>query len=145
VALYVPASRRRRKTIGFVVVALVVGLIFGVIAGRASQPSVTDRVHSVQEKARQTASGLRVLSLHQEAGTASNRTAGDGGTTLVLSRTRDELQAEFADAPWLDAAARKQLLDALDALERQPDPESPAFAAGVDALATQIEATFGLR
>src|SRR4051812_31675899 len=110
-ALYIPASRRRRQTIGFVIARLVLGLIVGGLIGRASAPSLTDEVHSVQEKARQTASGLRVLSLHQEASTASNGSAADGGTALVLNRTRDELQSEFGDAPWLDATTRKGLLD----------------------------------
>src|SRR5262245_7408059 len=98
-ALYIPASRRRRQTILFAVVALVLGLVVGVLLGRASVPSLTERVQSVQESARQTASGLRVLSLHEQAGAA----AGDAGIDLVLDRTRTELQAEFADAPWLDA------------------------------------------
>ena len=35
-ALYIPASRRRRQTILFVVAALVVGLVVGVLVGRAS-------------------------------------------------------------------------------------------------------------
>jgi len=144
-ALYIPASRRRRQTIGFVVAALVLGLIIGGLVGRASAPSLTDQVHSVQEKARQTASGLRVLSLHQEASSASNGNGANGGADLVLSRTRDELETEFGDAPWLDATARKELLDALDALEAQPDRSSPEFASAADALATNIEATFGLR
>jgi hypothetical protein len=144
-ALYVPASRRRRRTIVFTVAALVVGLIIGVTVGRASAPSLTGRVHSVQEKARQTASGLRVLSLHERAGVASNASAGDGGTDLVLSRTRRELVSEFADAPWLDTAVRKQLLDELAALDAQADPRSTAFASAADALASHIEATFGLQ
>jgi len=128
-----------------VVVALVVGLIIGVFAGRASSPSLTDRVHTVQEKARETAAGLRVLSLHGEAGATSTGTPGNGGADLVLSRTRDELQSAFSDAPWLDATARKQLLDALDALDAQSDRTSSAFASAADALASQIEAAFGLR
>ncbi len=144
-ALYIPASRRRRQTIVFVVAALAVGLVVGVLAGRASVPSVTDRVHSVQEDARQTASGLRVLSLHEQAGAVSTETGGAGGADLVLQRTRDELQGEFSNAPWLDAAARKQLLDELGALDAQTDRTTPAFASAADTLASHIEATFGLR
>ncbi len=144
-ALYIPASRRRRRTILFVAAALVVGLIVGVFAGRASSPSLTDRVNSVQERARETAAGLRVLSLHQQADATSAGTLGDGGADLVLDRTRGELQSEFSDAPWLDAAAREQLLDELDALDSQTDRTSPAFASAADALASHIEATFGLR
>ena len=144
-ALYIPVSRRRRQTIVFVVTALVVGAILGLIAGRASSPSVTDRVHSVQDSARETAAGLRVLSLHEEAGATSTGNAGNGGADLVLERTRDELQSEFAAAPWLEASARKQLLDALDALDAQTDRTSPAFGSAADALASQVEATFGVR
>jgi hypothetical protein len=142
-ALYVPASRRRRRTIVLAIIALVVGLLIGVLVGRATVPSLASRVHSVQENARQTASGLRVLSLHQEAGAVSAQSG--GGAVLVLQRTRDELQNEFADAPWLDATTRKQLLDELSALDAQTDREAPAFASGADALASHIEAAFGLR
>ena len=94
VALYIPASRRRRQTIVFVVAALVVGSILGVIAGRASQPSVTDRVHSVQEKARADR-GLDCVCCRctRKREQRRTRTAGNGGADLVLSRTRDELQA----------------------------------------------------
>jgi hypothetical protein len=129
----------------FVVAALVVGLVIGVFAGRASSPSLTDRVHTVQEKARETAAGLRVLSLHGQVGATSTGTPGNGGADLVLNRTRAELESEFSGTPWLDAAARKQLLDELDALDAQSDRTSPAFASAADALASHIEATFGLR
>jgi hypothetical protein len=143
VALYIRASRRRLRTIVFAVVALVLGLLVGVLIGRASVPSVTDRVHSVQERARQTASGLRVLSLHAQSNATSNETAGEGGASLVLQRTRDELNREFADAPWLNTAARQQLLDELAALEARTDRTSAAFGSAAEALASHIEITFG--
>ncbi len=60
----------------------------------------------------------------------SNETTGDGGADLVLQRTRDELNKEFSDAPWLGAAARKQLLDELAALDAQTDRNTPAFGVG---------------
>jgi len=142
-ALYVPASRRRRRTIVLAIIALAAGLLIGVVVGRATVPSLASRVHSVQDNARQTASGLRVLSLHQESGAVSAESG--GGAELVLQRTRDELQREFADAPWLDATTRKQLLDELSALDAQTDRDAPAFASGADALASHIEAAFGLR
>jgi hypothetical protein len=143
-ALYIPTSRRRRQTIVFAVVALAVGLVVGLLAGRASVPSLTDRVHAVQEDARQTASGLRVLSLHEQAGAVSTETGGAGGADLVLQRTRDELQGELSKAPWLAAAARQQLLDELSALDAQTDRNTPAFASAADALASHIDDTFGL-
>jgi len=128
-----------------VTAALVIGLVIGAFAGRASAPSLTEQVHAVQERARETAAGLRVLSLHEEAGATSAATPGNGGADLVLSKTRGELQSEFSDARWLDDTARKQLLDELDALASQTDRTSPAFGSAADALATHIEAAFGLR
>ena len=144
-ALYVPTSRRRRRAILMAVGALLVGLVLGLAVGRWSSTSVDDQVHSVQEKARETASGLKVLSLHVQAGATSASEPGDGGADLVLQRTRTELQNEFADAPWLDATSQKALLDELAALDAQPDRTSTAFSTAADALASHIDATFGLR
>ena len=107
-------------------------------------PSLTERVHTVQEDARQTASGLRVLSLHEQAGAAVDG-RGDGVLISCSIERATSSQGEFADAPWLDATARKQLLDELAALDAQTDRNSPAFASAADALASHIEATFGLR
>lgn len=142
-ALYVPAGRHRRHTLAFAAIALAVGLAAGVVAGRASAPSVDERVRSVQADARRTAAGLRVLALHDEAGAISNQTAGAGGADLVLGRTRRELERAFSRAPWLGRPQRDDLLAALDALGARPDRTSAAFGAAADALAGKIEATFG--
>jgi hypothetical protein len=144
VALYIPASKRRRQTIILAVATLLIGLAVGAFACRASAPSVDDRVHDVQEDARRTASALRVLSLHEESGAVSNQLPGDGGADLVLQRTRTELEGEFGDAPWLGERARRALLDELTALEAQPDRNTPAFASAANALAAHIAATFGV-
>jgi hypothetical protein len=80
---------------------------------------------------------------HQEGATSAG-TTGSGGADLVLNRTRGELQSEFSNAPWLGDAARTQLLGELDALDAQTDRNSPAFASAADALASHIEATFGI-
>lgn len=142
-ALYVPASRRRRQAILFAAVALVIGLVAGILIGRASAPSLTGRVRAVQDDARRTAAELRVVSLHEEAGVSSTG-SGDGGTGLVLQRTRADLQREIDEAPWLGAAAKTKLLDELGALEARTDRTSTAFGQAVDALASDIEATFGV-
>lgn len=142
-ALYIPASRRRRQTIVLAVAALVVGLLLGLLAGRASAPSVADRIHSVQRDARATAASLRVLALHDQTGAASNQAPGNGGADLVLTRTRTELQGEFKRAPWLTAPQREALLTELDRLAALPDRTGSQFGDAADQFASHIETTFG--
>ena len=72
----------------------------------------------------------------------SNQTR-ERGADLVLSETRSELHGEFDDAPWITLAQREALLKSLDELEAQPDRTTDAFGKAADALATQIEETFG--
>jgi hypothetical protein len=141
-ALYVPAARRRRRIVGFTVAALVLGLLIGALLGRATAPTVDDRLASVRKNAQQTAAGLRVIAIHDESNTASNQSA-NSGADLVLKETRSELENEFDDAPWITPAQREALLKSLDKLEAQADRKSDGFGKAADALATQIEETFG--
>lgn len=142
-ALYIPAGRRRRRALGLAGATLVLGLVIGVMAGRLTAPSVDDRVRSVSLQARQTAAGLRVLALHDQAGALSNQNGGTGGADLVLQRTRTQLEQLFSRAPWVARTKRDELLHALDALQSLPDRSGTAFATAADALAGDIEVTFG--
>jgi len=141
-ALYIPPARRRRRLLLCTLAALVVGLLLGALVGRASAPTVDDRLSSVREHARQTAAGLRVIAIHDESQAISNQ-ADDGGADLVLTDTRSQLRDEFGDAPWITLTQREALYEALDDLEAQPDKTSSAFGRDAEALARQIESTFG--
>jgi hypothetical protein len=137
-ALYIPASRRRRTTVLAAIVALVIGVCAGVAVGRLSVPNVASRVSSVQDDARATSAALRVLSLHEESKLPN------AGADLTLSHTRSELQGEFSKAPWIGAATRSQLLASLEALTAITDRTSTAFAKAADGLAHQIDTAFGI-
>jgi hypothetical protein len=140
VALYIPESRRRRRLIVAAAVALAVGLTVGILVGRATVPSVSDRIATVRTEARDISGGLRVLVLHIQAHTA-NDTADEAKT--VLAKTRSGLQAEFGKAPWLSDAQKRALLTELESLSARPDPTSTAFGAAAESLARHIDATFG--
>jgi hypothetical protein len=142
VALYIPASNRRRRTVLIGVAALVIGLVLGVVAGRSTAPTVADEISSVRSDARRTAANLRVIVLHDQAGIASD--TGGGGTDLQLENTRKELQAEFAAAAWLSQADKDALIASLDALTARTDKSSAEFGTATEALAKQIEETFGV-
>lgn len=135
-ALYVPEGRRRRRLLVVATVALVVGLGGGALAGRLSAPSVESEVRSVQSDAHRTAAGLRVIALHDQQQT------GSGGTALVLARTRSELEAEFARAPWLSQASRSALLTQLAQLTARTDTGTSAFGDAADALARAVDSAF---
>ncbi|HEV7759523.1 MAG TPA: hypothetical protein VGO78_11060 [Acidimicrobiales bacterium] len=141
-ALYIAPARRRRRVLVTAGVALALGLLLGAIAGRVTAPTLDDRISSVRGDARETAAGLRVIALHDEAGTGAEG-EGDQGADLVLERTRTELDGLFDRAPWLGSDARAGLFDELDALGDSPDPTGAAFGEQADALAGHIETTFG--
>ena len=99
-ALYIPPGQRRRRSIAVAIATLVIGVVVGVLIGRALAPSIDDRVSSVQSDARQTAAGLRVLVLHDEAGVTS-QAPGNGGADLVLDVRGETVRndaGELADA-----------------------------------------------
>lgn len=141
-AIYVPASRRRRSFVLVGAVALVVGLLLGGVAGRATAPSVGDRISSVRTEAQEIAAGLRVVSLHEEAG-AESLSGGDAGAALALRTARARLVHAFGRAPWLPAATRRAVLAEVDRLAAHPDATSARFASDIDALADRILTTFG--
>ena len=136
-SLYIPESTRRRRILVSSAIAAVLGLVIGVTAGRLSAPSVQDQVNSVRQNVRETTAGLRVIALHDEAGT------GAGGTSLLLQRTRSELESEFDDAPWLSATTRSALLEQLSALDDRSDEGSPAYGKAAEELAVAIDQAFG--
>ena len=131
-AIYVPESRRRRTLIVVAVACVVVGLVLGFVAGRASAPSLASRVHDVQEQARKATSQLRVVALHEDAST------GTEGNALALRRAHDELAGAIDDAEWISAADGKALLAAVDALR------ADSAARSIEAVAKKIDAAFGV-
>ena len=139
-AIYIPASRQRRRTLLVALAAVIVGLVVGVAVGHATTVTVAERVRTVQTDARELAAGLRVIALHDQAGLASQQN--DAGTALVLQQTRAGLQRLFTAAPWLSKVARDTLTAQLDALERTT-PGTAASQQAAEALAAAIEATAG--
>lgn len=136
-SLYIPESRRRRRVLVSAVVALVVGLVLGGLIGRLSAPTVQEQVDAVRNDARQTTAGLRVIALHDQAGAGGN-----GGTSLIVDRTRTELRDEFDRAPWMSQSTRSALLAQLDQLAARTDPRTPAYGTAAEALAAAIDKAF---
>jgi hypothetical protein len=146
VAIYVPRTKRRRNLILIGVAGLVVGLVLGGVAGRSSAPTVEARVRSVRSEARAIASQLRVVSLHEAAGSASLASnTGDAGADLALRRTETNLRRLFKRAPWVTSKTAADLLADTVALRASAPGQARTDAYGqqVDGLADRIETTFG--
>ena len=131
-AIYVPASKRRRNAIIIAVIALLAGLAPGLVFGRASAPSLEEQVADVQDQARAAASELRVITLHEDAGT------GNQGAELALERAHDDLSDALDGAPWIPDADAEALLAAVD------DLDASSSADEIEQVARQIEVAFGL-
>lgn len=139
-ALYIPQARRRRRVLLIGSAAAAVGLVVGGVGGRMSAPTVDDRVTEVRQSAKDTAAGLRVVSLH-----VSDTTVGAGGTDLVLVRTGEELDANFDEAPWLSPGQEQILRDTLAGLKSTQPKNTKEFGDRMDAFATMIEDVFNGR
>ena len=144
-AIYVPRARRRRNTLLVGVAGVVLGAILGFGAGRSSAPTIEDRVKSVRSEARAISSQLRVVSIHEGEGAASLAGGGDAGAGLALQRTETNLKALFKRAPWVGPRSSGELIAETTALRAAAPNEARTekFANEVDALADQIEKTFG--
>ncbi|MGH3766253.1 MAG: hypothetical protein ACRDTX_14065 [Pseudonocardiaceae bacterium] len=145
-AIYTPQAQRRRQLLIITAVTFLLGGLLGGLVGRFTAPTPADRVTAVREQARQTSSQLRVLSLHVEAGAASLGSGGDAGARLALQRADTDLTNALDLAPWITVETRNGLFTRLHNLEHAAGGAAATapFAADVEALAKEIDTSFGL-
>ncbi|MCB1040705.1 MAG: hypothetical protein KDA94_14405 [Acidimicrobiales bacterium] len=138
-AIYIPTRTRRRRALAAASIALVIGIGLGLVAGRASAPSARDQIRAIQADGREVSAGLRVLSLHGEAGLAGDA----DGTDLALDRTESQLRQALEDAIWVRADERDELLASLERLTAIDDRATVEFGDAAAELADQIDEAFG--
>ena len=111
-ALYVSAGRRTRRTVIIAAVASLIALVVGWSIGRQQAPAIADRVATVQSQAELEATGLERLGIEYEQ-VLSGSDDLDSSVIQPLDAVRADLQATMDRAPWLTAARRAALLDAV--------------------------------
>ena len=111
-ALYISAGRRTRRTVVIAAVASLIALVVGWSIGRQQAPAITDRVATVQSQAELEATGLERLGIEYEQ-VLSGSDDLDSSVMQPLDAVRADLQATMDRAPWLTAARRAVLLDAV--------------------------------
>lgn len=146
-ALYIPAARRRNKLLITGAVAALIGLGAGVGIGRATAPKVADVAAAAKGSVKVVTGQLRSLPLEYDKATAdpASRAGFDASLAAGLQRAQDNLDAAFADAPWVDASTRNRLRAGIDAIGAAAAANVPSaeFARAVEDAASTIDAAFG--
>jgi uncharacterized membrane-anchored protein YhcB (DUF1043 family) len=140
-SLYREPGRRGRATWLVVVAALVVGVVAGLVLGRAtaSSPSLADQVGEVQEHARTVVDGFELVRTHYPR---------DRGAARGQARRAQE---EFADArsdlaaldPAAAAAAAAAVAEAARTTNRDASPAAVDAAARRAVAAVRAAARLG--
>lgn len=146
-ALYMPASARRRRLIVVAVVAVIVGVVIGWGLGRATAPTLSDEVGSVRSDALLLDSRLQSLPFEYDKALGSN---GDleaaGGPVSALDGVVHDTEALTRRAVWLGATQRAATVAAVQAARDAAASGAPSaqFQSAVTAAQRAIGEAAGL-
>jgi hypothetical protein len=139
------ATRQRRRMIALAVAALAVGLIAGLLIGRATASDVSDAVNASKDRGRALAAALRTLPLEYEqarSGSGENQ----AGIEDTVKRVSDQAATAIAKAPWLGPTDRATVTSAMqavvDAVRRKASTDE--FQRTVEAAASVVEDVFAV-
>ena len=145
-ALYMPASARRRRLIVVAIVAVLAGLILGWTLGRATAPTVADQVSSARSQAQQLDARLRSLPFeYDKARSANSDMTAPGGPIAALDGVTTDAEALVARSIWLG----QQGTDLTTTLHNVragavSGGSSAEFQAAIDKAIAAIDYTFGV-
>jgi hypothetical protein len=145
-ALYIPASRRRRNALLLALAALVVGLALGYLVGKAGEPSFAGDVRSAQHTADDLATQLERLPIEYEQGLSGKGDSIEEGTLVPLDDAQKGAANLFDGAPWITAKARATTLDAIAEAKVAAEAKvsAAAFEQKANAAAAALRQTFGV-
>jgi hypothetical protein len=145
-AIYTSPSRRRARTLIVAAACLVIGVVGGLLIGRATVTTTGARIDDARAAGEELATRVEALTIEYEQAIAGQGDTVTGGVLDALAGIRQDATAAADDAPWLSASVRGELDASLravaDAADAGVDPA--AFAARTSATATTIRATFGV-
>lgn len=143
-AVYAGAGKRKRTTSLIAVAAVIGGLIIGIAIGRATAPSVDDKIADGRKGGRELVTALQVLPL--EYGQALSGSEGSALIGDTVDRSARRLSAALDGAPWLGPAQRRTAAQAVQAVRTAATAKVPParFQQVVDGSSATIQAIFGL-
>jgi len=145
-ALYMPASARRRRLIVVAIVAVLAGLILGWTLGRATAPTVADQVSSARSQAQQLDARLRSLPFeYDKARSAHTDMAAPGGPVAALDGVITDAEALVARSVWLGQQGADLTTTLRDVrADAVSGVSSAEFQTSIDKAIAAINDTFGV-
>jgi hypothetical protein len=143
-AVYAGQAKRKRATYLIAAATLVAGLVLGILIGRATAPTIEDKVADGRAGGRELVTALQVLPLeYQQAQSGSEGTALIGDT---VDRSVANLDGALDGAPWLGPAQRRLATQAVQSVKSAATQKVAAaqFKSTVDQASSQIAQVFGI-
>lgn len=145
-ALYVSDSARKRNLVLGIAGALVLGLLIGFVAGRATSKGLEDEVGAVQDQAIAAATAFQRIPIEYEQ--AVDGAGGESTSTIddAIGSAEDQLKAVYGEAIWLGDGASDATDEAVADLRQVAADGGSAdeFQAAVNEVVAAIEDTFGI-
>jgi hypothetical protein len=145
-AVYMPAEKRRRRTVLAVVVAVIVGVIAGFFLGRATSTGVDDAVSDAKDKGSDAVTALSRLPIEYEQ--KASGTGGETSTTILdsVDAAETRLRDAFDAAPWLTPAQRRAASAAVASVRSdvENDVSLEEFRDSIDDASQVVARTFGV-
>jgi hypothetical protein len=143
-AVYVGSSKRRNRTRGVAIVALIIGIAIGFAIGRDTATTIDDKIASGRSGGRDLVAALDVLPLEYE-----QAISGSSETNLIadtVKRSTARLPAALDGAPWLGPAQRSEATAAVRSVEAAATAKvAPrVFKRAVTRAGATLQKIFGL-
>lgn len=144
-ALYVSAGTRRRRLILTAVATAIVGLVAGLVVGRASVTTPAERARSVKASAGDLATRIDALSIEYEQALTGSEDSVAKGVAEPMREIRAEVVRALNGAPWVGPPRRAALLRAIDGVTTAAQAKVPlaVFEQVSSAASSSIRTTLG--
>ncbi len=145
-AIYTSPARRRAAVLIAAAACLVIGVVGGLLIGRATVTTTAERIEHVRTAGEDLATRVEALTIEYEQAVAGQGDTITGGVLDALTGIRRDTTAVADDAPWLSAAARAELDASLQAVADAADSrvDIAAFSDTTTRTAATIRAALGV-
>ena len=143
---YVPPSRRRNRLLLVGAACLVIGLVVGVLAGRASITTTSEKVAEVRSQGDELATRVQALTIEYDQAVAGSGDTVQGGVLDALDGIDTDAAAALATAEWLSDSSRDAVLQAIGGVRAAADDRASteAFADQTASAAAVIRDELGV-